>query len=201
LSFDFSFQIRAKSSMASVGDGLDSAVGQYAAITSYSRRPWRNAAEFNSSSDDPPGLRNYWTAEYLEELGDDALAVFVEHSRNVPEGTPSQSAILPWGGAVKDIAGGETPLTSRHANWHLLPFCLWERREDDQRCMAWGRGIRDAMKPFATGGVYLNFIGDEGEDRIVAAYGRKTYDRLARVKADWDPDNVFHGNQNIKPKR
>ena len=98
-------------------------------------------------------------------------------------------------GAVADVGEDETPLTSRHARWRVLPFCLWENPEDDERCMAWGRGIRDAMKPFATGGVYLNFIGDEGEDRVRAGYEQKKYERLAAIKAEWDPDNVFRGNQ------
>lgn len=156
-------------------------------------------AEFNSSLDDPPGLRNYWTAEYLERFDDEVLAVFVEHSLKVPAGTHIQSAMLAWGGAVKDVGEEDTPLTSRHANWHAHPFCLWERPEDDERCIGWGRGIRNAIKPFSTGGVYLNFIGDEGHDRVVAAYGKKKYDRLARIKAEWDPDNIFRSNQNIKP--
>lgn len=158
-------------------------------------------AEFNGSLDDPAGLRNYWTAEYLEELTDEALAVFIERSEAMPAGTHIQSALLPWGGAVTDVGDGDTPLTSRHANWHLHPFCVWEEAERDDEVMSWGRGIRDAMKRFATGAVYLNFIGDEGRDRIIAAFGRDKYDRLAKIKAEWDPDNVFHGNQNIKPAR
>lgn len=158
-------------------------------------------AEFNSGADDPPGLRNYWTAEYLKEFSNDALGAFVEHSRNVPAGTPIQSAVLRWGGAVADVGENDTPLISRHAPWHVLPFCLWESPEDDERCIAWGRGLRDAMRPFATGGVYLNFIGDEGQDRVLAGYGRKNYERLVAIKTEWDPDNIFRGNQNIKPRR
>jgi FAD/FMN-containing dehydrogenase len=158
-------------------------------------------ATFNGSLDDPPGLRNYWSAEYLEHWTDEALQVFVDLSFQVPSGTGVQSAMLPWGGAVQDVDDDETPLTGRHANWHAHPFCLWEDPADDERCIGWGRAMRDAMKPFSTGAVYLNFIGDEGEDRVVAAFGAEKYKRLARIKAEWDPDNVFRGNQNIKPAR
>jgi FAD/FMN-containing dehydrogenase len=157
--------------------------------------------EFNSSLDDPPGLRNYWTAEYLDRFGDDALSLFVEHSQQVPPGTNVQSAMFPWGGAVKDVGEDDTPLTSRNAGWHCHPFCIWERPEDDERCIGWARGLRDAIRPFATGGVYLNFIGDEGRDRVVAGFGEAKYERLSRIKADWDPDNVFRGNQNIRPRK
>jgi hypothetical protein len=58
-----------------------------------------------------------------------------------------------------------------------------------------------SMKPFAAGGVYLNFVGDEGQNRVLAAYCTKKYKRLANIKAEWDPDNVFRGNQDIKPKK
>ena len=61
------------------------------------------------------------------------------------------------------------------------------------------RILRADLKPWATGAVYLNFIGDEGEDRVVAAFGQQNYDRLARIKAKYDPENVFHLNHNIKP--
>jgi FAD/FMN-containing dehydrogenase len=64
----------------------------------------------------------------------------------------------------------------------------------------WGRDFAAAMRRFGPGGVYLNFIGDEGQDRVVEAFGKAKYDRLAEIKATYDPDNVFRGNQNIVPK-
>lgn len=157
-------------------------------------------ADFNSSFDDPPGLRNYWTAEYLHGFGDPALDLFVDRSRALPAGTRSMSAIIPAGGAVADIGDDDTPLGNREAPWHLHPFCAWERPEDDDACIGWGRGMRAAFQPFATGGVYLNFVGDEGHERVIAGFGRKKYEKLARIKAAWDPDNVFRRNQNIVPQ-
>lgn len=154
-------------------------------------------AEFQCTLDDPPGYRNYWTAEYLAEVSDAALDVITEHSELTPPG-PSQSFIVPWGGALARADADATPLRGRDAAWVVHPFGLWEKAADDEANVAWGRAFRDAVKPFATGGVYLNFIGDEGEERVRAAYGDH-YPRLAAVKARYDPDNVLRGNQNIKP--
>ena len=156
-------------------------------------------ADFNGSLDDPPGYRNYWTAEYLRSFDDEVVAVYLDHSRRLPHGTRTSSFIVPAGGAVRAVGDDDTPLTSRQASWHIHPFGIWKDPSQDADCIGWARGIRAAMQPFATGGVYLNFIGNEGEDRVVAAFGRQKYERLARIKASWDPENVFHGNQNIKP--
>ena len=89
-------------------------------------------------------------------------------------------------------------MANRDAPWVVHPFVLWENASDDRAHIGWGKGISTAMKRYTTGGVYLNFIGDEGGDRVRAAYGH-SYDRLARVKAMYDPENIFRGNQNIKP--
>jgi hypothetical protein len=71
---------------------------------------------------------------------------------------------------------------------------------DDERARRWAHDIRADLRPWATSDVYLNFIGDEGHDRLVAGFGRGNYDRLAAVKAAWDPDNVFRLNHNIEPR-
>jgi FAD/FMN-containing dehydrogenase len=78
------------------------------------------------------------------------------------------------------------------------PFCVWEGEERDAEHMSWGREAREVFAPWRTGATYLNFIGDEGADRVRAAFG-PSYERLAAIKASWDPDNVFRGNQNIVP--
>jgi FAD/FMN-containing dehydrogenase len=90
-------------------------------------------------------------------------------------------------------------MSKRDAKWVFHPFATWERAADDAINIAWARDSNAAMRPHATGGVYLNFIGDEGQDRIRAAYGEENYRRLAEIKAQYDPDNVFRGNQNIMP--
>jgi FAD/FMN-containing dehydrogenase len=154
--------------------------------------------EFQRMIDDPPGLRNYWTADYLGELTDDAMAVFSHHSANMPVPGACQSLMVPWGGAVGRALPEDTPMAQRDAQWVSHPFAMWELAEDDEMHIGWARAVSGEMKQFTSGGVYLNFIGDEGDDRIRAAYGAN-YERIARVKRDYDPDNFFRGNQNIKP--
>lgn len=89
-------------------------------------------------------------------------------------------------------------MSRRDAPWVAHPFALWESAEGDERHLSWARGISADMKRFSNGGVYLNFIGNEGQDRVRAAFG-ESYDRLAQIKAEYDPDNFFRFNQNIKP--
>jgi FAD/FMN-containing dehydrogenase len=79
------------------------------------------------------------------------------------------------------------------------PFGLWTDAADDERGIEWARNVCADLKPWSTGAVYLNFIGNEGHDRVVAGFGQENYDRLARVKAEFDPGNVFHLNHNILP--
>jgi hypothetical protein len=155
-------------------------------------------AEFQCMIDDPPGLHNYATADYFDEFDDDALEVFVEYGfeRKAPH---SQQILLPWGGAVAAVADDDTPMANRASRWVTHPFALWEDPADTEANIAWARGFRQDIAPYANGGVYLNFIGNEGQDRVRAAFGEEKYLRLAKVKADWDPNNIFRGNQNIVP--
>ncbi|MGH2967974.1 MAG: FAD-binding oxidoreductase, partial [Solirubrobacteraceae bacterium] len=153
-------------------------------------------AELQSMIDDPPGKRNWWTAEFLSELPDEAVSELCAYSEAMPVSF-TQSLLVAWGGAVAR-GEGTTPLAKRDAAWVVHPFCVWDGEERDAEHIAWGRKGREVFAPWTTGGVYLNFIGDEGSDRISAAFG-SAYDRLAAVKATWDPDNLFHGNQNIVP--
>ena len=153
-------------------------------------------AEFQSMIDDPPGLRNWWTAEYLSDFPDDAVAEYCDYAADMPVSS-TQLLLVPWGGAVAR-AEDTTPLAKRDAAWVIHPFAVWEGADRDAEHVGWGRAVRERFAPWTTGGIYLNFIGDEGQDRVRAAFG-PAYDRLAAVKAAWDPDNVFHGNQNIAP--
>jgi FAD/FMN-containing dehydrogenase len=114
----------------------------------------------------------------------------------MPVPSACQSILVPWGGAVARTT--DTPMAKRDAEWVAHPFVLWEHEADDAEHIAWAREISADLKRFTTGGVYLNFIGDEGQDRVRAAFG-DNYDRLARIKAQYDPGNVFHRNQNIRP--
>ncbi len=152
-------------------------------------------AEMQSLLDEPPGLRNWWTAEYLAELPDAALEEFCDYGAAMPA-SQTQLLLVPWGGAI--ARGRDTPLAQRDAPFVIHPFAVWEGAWRDAEHIAWGREVRERFGAWRTGGIYLNFIGNEGQDRVRAAYG-PAYDRLATVKAEWDPDNVFRGNQNIVP--
>jgi FAD/FMN-containing dehydrogenase len=154
--------------------------------------------ELQCMIDDPPGLRNYWTADYLAELSDEAISVFVEHCARMPLPSLCQPLLLPWGGAVARVSATETPMAQRDAAWVAHPYVLWEHAKDDAEHLAWGRSLAAGLKRFSTGGLYLNFIGDEGDDRVRAAFG-DNYDRLEQVKSRYDPDNFFRRNQNITP--
>jgi FAD/FMN-containing dehydrogenase len=155
-------------------------------------------ADIQCMLDDPPGYRNYWSAEHLRSLPDDAIETICRQAKAMISPSPSQQALFPGGGLVSR-QGLDWPVPWRSTPWCVHPFGLWEKPEDDARGRQWTHDLRDALKPWASGAVYLNFIGDEGRDRIVAGFGKENYGRLAQVKRQFDPDNVFHLNQNILP--
>jgi FAD/FMN-containing dehydrogenase len=155
-------------------------------------------AEIQCAIDDPPGYRNYWSVEHLTEIPDEAIEIFCRRAHDMVAPSPSQHIMFPWGGAVARGAG-DWPLPHRQAPWAVHPLGLWEDRADDDQAIAWARGTCADMRPWATGGVYLNFVGDEGADRVRAGYGDDNYERLAKVKTKFDPHNVFHLHHNIKP--
>ena len=156
-------------------------------------------AQLQSMIDDPPGFRQYWSADYHDAFPDQAIDLFLAAGRSRTSPL-TQHLLLPWGGALSRIEEDATPMAQRGARWVTHPFATWADPADDELNIAWVRAYRAGNAPFTTGGVYLNFIGDEGEERINAAFGTAKLDRLAAIKAEYDPDNVFAGNQNIRPK-
>lgn len=155
-------------------------------------------AGLQSMIDDPPGMRQYWSADYHDAVTDDALAVFLEHGER--RASPlTQHLLVPWGGALARMDEDSTPLNQRAARWVSHPFATWTDAGDDAANIAWVRDYRAAIAPYTSGGVYLNFIGEEGVDRIKAAFGEAKYHRLSQIKGEYDPRNVFAGNQNIRP--
>jgi FAD/FMN-containing dehydrogenase len=153
-------------------------------------------AEFQRSLDDPPGYRNYWTAEHVADLSEEAIDRITHLAEQVPP-SPSQIFIVPWGGQIARADAGSSPLAGRETAFVVHPLLLWEDADDDERMLALGRACREQMAPHSSGATYLNFLGDEGEDRVRAGFGAESYERLARVKAQWDPRNVFRGNQSL----
>jgi FAD/FMN-containing dehydrogenase len=155
-------------------------------------------ADLQCMLDDPPGYRNYWSAEYLRDLPDEAVQRFCAGAYDMVIPSPSQHLLLPWGGAVARNGDG-WPMANRDAPWVVHPLGLWEDPADDEKARRWARDLRDAMRPWSTGAAYLNFIGDEGANRVVAGYGRENYDRLTGIKAEYDSHNVFNRWHNIVP--
>ncbi|MDQ1044278.1 FAD-binding oxidoreductase [Streptomyces sp. V4I2] len=155
-------------------------------------------ADVQCMIDDPPGLRNYWSAEYLSQAPDDFVDVFCDRARSMPVPSSTQHVLFPQGGAIAD-GPRAYPVPYRDAPWAVHPFAAWEDPADDERAVQWVRDVRADVRPWSTGAVYLNFIGDEGAERVVAGLGAENARRMAMVKRHYDPDNVFRFNHNIKP--
>ncbi len=155
-------------------------------------------AAFNASLDDPPGYRNWWTAEHLADLTPEAITRIHARAQDLP-GEPAQLFIVAWGGEMTRVGDDRSPLRARREGFVVHPLLLWSDPADDERNIAHGRAYREDLRELASGDAYLNFLGDEGEDRRVAQFGPENHARLAEIKAAWDPENVFSANQNIRP--
>lgn len=155
-------------------------------------------AELQCALDDPPGQRNYWSAEHLDSFPDPAVDAFCARAADMVVPSASQHVLFPMGGAGSR-GPADYPIPWRRSSWVVHPFGLWTDPADDERAIRWTRDVRADLHPWTSGAVYLNFIGDEGTERVVAGLGQANYDRLAAIKAEYDPDNVFHLNHNIVP--
>jgi FAD/FMN-containing dehydrogenase len=144
-----------------------------------------------------PGSRNYWKSHDYTELSDGALDVFIEYAGNLP--TPQCEIFVGHlGGAVSRVPADATAYTHRDAEFVLNVHTRWDDPAEDDMCVSWAREFFDRSAPFATGGVYVNFMPDDEAERVGEAYG-SNYDRLVELKNKYDPDNFFRLNQNIKP--
>jgi FAD/FMN-containing dehydrogenase len=148
----------------------------------------------------PKGHRSYWRGEYLKGLSDGAIDIFIRHGSDLAAaGTPlSQMIIFRIGQGVAATADDATAFSHRDADYLFHPITMWQQPSDDERLIAASRAFCEAMRPFSTGGAYLNFTP---EDRVRDAYGTAKYERLVALKNRYDPDNLFRLNQNIKPTR
>ena len=146
----------------------------------------------------PPGLRNYWKALYMKDLTDDAIKVLVGQYATVP--SPNTHVVLyTMGGAVARIGADETAVGYRDALHTLLIVGMWTDSAEDEVNIHWIRSFWETMKPFASGGFYVNYETETGVESVRAAYGPSKYERLAALKAKYDPTNLFRLNQNILP--
>jgi FAD/FMN-containing dehydrogenase len=144
----------------------------------------------------PPGLQDYWRADFLDDLPDEAIERHVEYARKLPTQL-SAMILFPIDGAAARVAPGDTAWSYRDARWSGIIFGTDPDPANFDLLRSWTIEYWEAVHPYAMGGAYVNFMGDEGQDRVRASY-RDNYDRLVEVKRRYDPDNLFHVNQNIR---
>ena len=155
-------------------------------------------AEIQCAIDDPPGFRNYWSASHLASFPDEALELYCSQGEEMIVPSPSQHLLIPWGDGVAAQANN-WPMTHRGATWVTHPFGLWDDASDDERGKAWTRRSVEELKSFDVGSTYLNFVADAGDDDVRASFGEENYARLAAVKSEFDPDNIFNRHHPIQP--
>src|SRR3954471_3661836 len=144
------------------------------------------------------GARNYMKAGYLPELSDAVIDRLVAGHADRPA-PQCELHIHTMGGAAARVPDDASAFPHRSAPFVLNMMSRWQDPAQDEECLDWGRDVYASLEEHTTGGAYINFLGEEGQDRVRAAYGGGTYARLAAIKAKYDPDNVFHRNQNITP--
>lgn len=147
----------------------------------------------------PNGNRYYWRAELMADLTDEAIDAIIDYLTDQPFPSPfSTITIETLGGAVGRVAPGATAYPHRDAKYDIGMWGNWTDPSDDAVVTEWVRGCHSTIAPYATGGVYVNYLDGDEDDRIRAAYG-DNFDRLARIKAKWDPENRFSHTRNIEP--
>ncbi|MFC2173226.1 FAD-binding oxidoreductase [Acidobacteriota bacterium] len=145
----------------------------------------------------PPGHQWYWKADFVNELSDEAIARHAEHGTKLPT-VQSTMHLYPINGAAHRVGKNDTPWAYRDANWAEVIVGVDPDPANRDKLVNWARDYWDALHPYSAGGAYINFMMEEGEDRIKATYG-DNYDRLVAIKNKYDPSNFFRVNQNIKP--
>ena len=146
----------------------------------------------------PPGLQWYWKADFVNELSDQAIALHIQHGSQLPT-LHSTMHLYPINGAAHKVGKDDTPWSYRDANWTEVIVGVDPDPANKDRITAWAKDYWEALHPHGAGGAYINFMMEgEGDDRIRATY-RHSYDRLAKIKAKYDPNNFFRVNQNIRP--
>jgi FAD/FMN-containing dehydrogenase len=145
----------------------------------------------------PRGHRFYWKAQFLREITKAAGDALIDRFPSVP--SPRSFFVFQQvGGAIGRVPRAATAYANRGAAYDTFPVSIWTDPAADEANMAWAREMYGALRPFAMEGVYVNNLGDEGDDRVKAAYG-ENYDRLVTLKRKYDPNNLFRLNQNVRP--
>jgi FAD/FMN-containing dehydrogenase len=147
----------------------------------------------------PTGLQWYWKGDFVRELSDQAIEAHLENAAKAPSEL-SLMHLYPIDGAVHKVEQSETPWGFRDATWSMVIAGIDANPGKAGALATWAKGYWEAVHPYTLGGAYVNFMMDEGVDRIKATY-RDNYGRLTEVKRKYDPNNFFRINQNIKPDK
>ena len=145
----------------------------------------------------PPGLQWYWRADFVNELSDDAITQHIRFGNALPS-MHSTMHLYPINGAASRVGKQDTAWNYRDATWAQVMVGVDPDPANNEKIIAWSKSYYDALHPYSAGGAYVNFMMDEGEERVKATYG-DNYERLVAIKNKYDPDNLFRVNQNIKP--
>ena len=144
-----------------------------------------------------PGVRNYWKTHNFATLDDTLIDTLVEQVHTLP-GPMCEIFLAQLGGAVSRVADDATAYMGRGAQFVMNVHARWDDPSQDDSFVAWARSVYQTTAPFASAGAYVNFLTSDEQDRVRAAYG-SNYDRLATIKARYDPTNLFRVNQNVRP--
>jgi hypothetical protein len=145
----------------------------------------------------PPGLQWYWRGDFVNELSEEAIALHVEHASRMPT-MLSTMHLYPIDGAVHRVGKNETAFSHREANWSAIYGGIDPNPSNAESITKWSKEYWEALHPYSAGGAYVNFMMDEGQERIKATY-RDNFERLVAIKNKYDPTNLFRVNQNIRP--
>jgi FAD/FMN-containing dehydrogenase len=143
------------------------------------------------------GARNYWKSHHLKALSDECIGKIVEFADAMPS-DECEIMIPHMEGAPSRVPLNATAFTHRTTPFLLNIHTRWRNQSDDERCLSWVRDFHRSTEPFAQG-VYVNFLSDEGKDRVKDAYSKDIWQRLVQIKKRYDPHNFFRMNQNIEP--
>jgi FAD/FMN-containing dehydrogenase len=147
----------------------------------------------------PPGDQWYWKADFVHELSDEAIALHVEHAHKLPT-WQSTMHLYPVNGAAARVKNKATAWAYRDATWAAVIVGVDRDPANKEKITNWARDYWNDLHPHSAPGAYVNFMMDEGEDRVKATYG-KNYERLTKVKKKYDKNNLFRFNQNIRPAK
>jgi FAD/FMN-containing dehydrogenase len=145
----------------------------------------------------PPGLQWYWRADFVNELSDEAIAQHIRFGNALPS-MHSTMHLYPINGAASRVGKHDTAWNYRDATWAQVMVGVDPDPANNEKTISWTKSYYDALHPYSAGGAYVNFMMDEGEERVKATYG-DNYERLVAIKDKFDPNNLFRVNQNIKP--